>query len=115
MNSSYQASEIYSYQRQTVNNAKISSQRAQSKRATAEYRFQRLQVQETSPTTASSSQLLSLIALLVVLTLNIPAGVHALNPPAFLAPSLAAPTTNVAYLVLFSRRARDVRASTYGN
>lgn len=62
----------------------------------------------SSNTMASSSQLLSLIALLVVLTLNIPAGVHALNPPAFLAPSLAAPTINVAYLVLFSKRARDV-------
>jgi len=30
---------------------------------------------------ASSSQLSSLIALLVAFTLNIPAGVHALNPP----------------------------------
>lgn len=68
-----------------------------------------------SNTMASSSQLLSLIALLVVLTLNIPAEVHALNPPAFLAPSLAVLTINVAYLVLFSKRARDIRTLTYGN
>jgi len=65
--------------------------------------------------TASSSQLSSLIALLVAFTLNIPAGVHALNPLAFLAPSLAAPIVNVIYLVLFSRHARDARTLTYDN
>jgi len=65
--------------------------------------------------TTSSSQLSSLIALLVAFTLNIPAGVHALNPLAFLAPSLAAPIINVTYLVLFSRHARDARTLTYDN
>lgn len=88
----------------------------QSKHATVEISFSAgTSTRETPLITASSSQLSSLIALLVALTLNIPTGVHALNPLAFLAPSLAAPIINVAYLVLFSRHARDGRALTYDN
>lgn len=71
----------------------------------AEYRFQRFPSTGNSTNTmASSSQLLSLIALLVALTLNIPAAMHALDLPAFLAPSLAVPTTNVAHSVFQTKR-----------